>query len=299
MEQDPKGTRRFTPPQKLDTGTLKPLETPDKPTLNFKWSVKFNAGPKSLSFHISLSDKLIVGRADDDAQVDIDLNPFGAPERGVSRRHAAISATTDYLLVTDLDSTNGTRLNGHMLRPNEPYRLDHGDRLSFGILDVRVEFTMVPFHEGIKLAKTGTGSLASLDAAEAEELYSRPILIVEDDRSVANLLNDLLETLNYKSHTVHRVSEAMRFIAEQLPRAVLLDLRMPDYSGLEVCKMLRADMNTRNLPIFVLSGESDPEEIKSVLDAGADVFLSKPVGLNELVQALRKYVGNPKKREEA
>jgi CheY-like chemotaxis protein len=68
---------------------------------------------------------------------------------------------------------------------------------------------------------------------------------------------------------------------------------MPDYDGIEVCKMLRADMNTRNLPIFVLSGESDPDKIQTVLDAGADVFMSKPVGLNELVEALKKYVGAP------
>ncbi len=286
-------TRPFTQPLKRDTGILKPETDQTTPTLDFMWSVRFHVGDTEITRQIKLTEKLVLGRADEDYTPDVDLIPFGALERGISRRHATITAGNDYLLVTDLDSTNGTRLNGYSLRPNEPYRLDHGDKISLGVIELRVEFAMVPFHEGISVAKGGTGSLAPVDQSEAEEIYDRPILIVEDDKSVSQLLMDLLETLNYKAHSVHSVAEAMRFIAQNLPRAVLLDLRMPDYNGIEVCKMLRDDMNTRSLPIFVLSGESDPAKIQAVLDAGADVFMSKPVGLNELVEALKKYVGAP------
>ena len=286
-------TRPFTQPLKRDTGFLQPESDRETPTLDFMWSVRFHIGDTEITRQIKMTEKLVIGRADEDYMPDIDLMPYGALERGISRRHATITAGNDYLLVTDLDSTNGTRLNGHSLRPEEPYRLDHGDKISLGVIEVRVEFAMVPFHEGINVAQGGTGSLTPLDQAEAENVSDRPILIVEDDHSVAQLLLDLLETLNYKAYSVNSVGEAMRYIAQNLPRAVLLDLRMPDYDGIEVCKMLRDDMHTRNLPIFVLSGESDPNKIQAVLDAGADVFMGKPVGLNELVEALKKYVGAP------
>lgn len=272
------------------TGNLQPAPPPAPPTLHISWSVRFRVGEDELLCRISLDDAAIIGRSDDDFTPDIDLAPYDALNEGVSRRHARLTASSDYLLLTDLDSTNGTAINGHRLRAGEPYRLDHGDEVTIGNIALTVEFTLVPVHAGIKKSQGGTGSQVSLDEEEAQAMAERPILIVEDDESVSQLLADLVETLNYRSHQVHSVAEALRFIAAELPRAVLLDLRMPDDNGIEVCQMLRRDMGTRHLPIFVISGASDEEEIQAVLNAGADVFLSKPVGMNELVEALNRFI---------
>lgn len=295
-EDEKRGVTRRLGPILPQTDSLKPETPQTTPTLDFSWSVQFILKDNTkIPFRIRLSEQFIVGRGDEDEeyQPEINLASYGAAENGVSRRHAVITASTDYLLIADLDSTNGTRLNNHVLRPNQPYRLDHGDTIMLGNLQIRVEFKMVPIHEGLKVEHSGTGSAVKLDENESKDVKSRSILIVEDDQGVANLLADLLDTLKYKHHTVHRVADAMRYIASNVPRAVLLDLRMPDYSGIEVVKMLRSDMDTRALPIFVLSGSSDKHEIQAVLDAGADVFLGKPVGLNELIEALQKFVGDP------
>lgn len=291
MSEGTKDTRPFLT-NKSDTDSLSPEKEQKVPTLAQQWSVRFKIENKEILFKIGMSEELIIGRSDDDYQPDIDLAPFGALERGVSRQHAQVSASSDYLLITDLGSTNGTRLNSHKLRANEPYRLDHGDMVSVSGLEFIAEFTMVPIHEGLTLERSGTGSQTAIDDEEAQEIASRPILIVEDDVSVSQLLADVLDMMNYKSHQVHNVTQAMRYIATNLPRAVLLDLRMPDFNGIEVCQMLRQDLGTRHLPIFVISGASDEEEIKAVLAAGADVFLSKPVGINELIDAVNKYVGS-------
>jgi CheY-like chemotaxis protein len=295
-DDDKRGVTRRLGPLLPQTDTLKPETPKTTPTLDFSWSVQLILKDNTkIPFRIRLSEQFLIGRSDEeeDYKPEINLAKHGAAEHGVSRRHAAITASTDYLLITDLDSTNGTRLNNHVLRPNQPYRMDHGDTIMLGNLQLRVEFNMVPIHEGLKVEHSGTGSSVKLDQDESKDVKSRAILIVEDDQGVASLLEDLLDTLKYKHHTVHRVADAMRYIAKDVPRAVLLDLKMPDYSGIEVVKMLRGDMDTRALPIFVLSGSSDTREIQAVLDAGADVFLGKPVGLNELIEALQKFVGDP------
>ena len=68
---------------------------------------------------------------------------------------------------------------------------------------------------------------------------------------------------------------------------------MPDFPGIDICRMIRSDLSRQTLPVFILSKVSKDEDIKSAMDAGATLFLSKPVGMNELVEALNTYVGDP------
>ncbi|MCS6993938.1 MAG: FHA domain-containing protein [Anaerolineales bacterium] len=68
----------------------------------------------------------------------VDLTPFDAIQRGVSRRHAAIHREEDGYYITDLNSTNGTRINGRRLLPNTPCRLSSGDVVSLGRLNLIV-----------------------------------------------------------------------------------------------------------------------------------------------------------------
>lgn len=77
--------------------------------------------------------KWIVGRADGDFQPDIDLTPFGAgPGQGVSRKHARIIVQGNGVSLEDLQSTNGTLLNGKLMPPNTLQRLDDGDKIEMG-----------------------------------------------------------------------------------------------------------------------------------------------------------------------
>jgi hypothetical protein len=74
------------------------------------------------------------------AEDEIDLTPYGAQDRGVSRIHAEIHIEDGLLYVTDLDSTNGTYLGGNKLMPNEPTPLRKGDELLLGRLAVQIMF---------------------------------------------------------------------------------------------------------------------------------------------------------------
>jgi CheY-like chemotaxis protein len=214
-------------------------------------------------------------------------------ERGVSRRHVEIRSNERQLLLVDLGSTNGTRLNGYRLRPHEPYRLRHGDLLEVGLAELRIQFTMVPVHDGVKaVKKVGTGILSNPDE-DTTAGEPRRILVVQSETEVAEALYQLLDGLGYAVTVVNSTADAMRVIATRLPHAVFLDFNMPDFSGIEVCRMIRNDLSSRELPIFVLSTDSGQTDVQMALEAGANLFLSKPVGLNELLQALNTFVGDP------
>lgn len=290
-----RNTRRLTPQQRPPTGNLRPAtgQTKDLPSL--PWMVRFEILGQSLAIQLAVPSKIVIGRTDPDTNTtaDIDLSPFRGLESGVSRRHAEIQASEQHLLIVDLGSTNGTRLNGHRLLAHEPYRLRHGDTLSVGLSELKVYFTMQPVHEGVKVSKNTTPPALVQEEEETEEIGPRRILVVDSDFEMAEALHGLLDGLGYSVTVMSSAGDAMRNIASQLPHALFVDLDMPDFPGIDICRMIRSDLSRRKLPVFILSKASNDEDIQAAMEAGATLFLSKPVGMNELVEALNNYVGNP------
>jgi hypothetical protein len=95
---------------------------------------------KPLVFDFQSIDMLIVGRSDPDIgeEPDIDLTDYGAVEKGISRRHAAIFWQNGALHITDEGSANGTCLNGTQMIPHRPYLLRNGDIIALAGLDLRL-----------------------------------------------------------------------------------------------------------------------------------------------------------------
>jgi len=91
---------------------------------------------------LDLKERIIFGRADQSSphQPDVDLSPFGALEKGVSRVHAAIDRSDDVLTLVDMGSSNGTNLNGQRLTADQPRVLRDGDEIRFGKLVVHLYF---------------------------------------------------------------------------------------------------------------------------------------------------------------
>lgn len=93
-------------------------------------------------FTLPCEDEYIVGRTSDDQPIfpEIDLTPFDGYKAGVSRLHATIKAKESSVTITDLGSTNGTRVNNIRLEPNDPYQIKHGDIITFGKIKTRMLF---------------------------------------------------------------------------------------------------------------------------------------------------------------
>ena len=101
---------------------------------------------------IDLADRLTIGRQELDTsnQVDIDLMPYEGREKGISRRHATLCRTRHTLSLVDLNSTNGTYLNGIRLIPHQPRLLRDGDEICLGNMRFQMRF-----------AETGSQMLAT------------------------------------------------------------------------------------------------------------------------------------------
>ncbi|MFZ4813232.1 MAG: FHA domain-containing protein [Phototrophicaceae bacterium] len=84
--------------------------------------------------------QLTVGRGEKDQADLINLTPFEGFQQGVSRRHATLSRQPNGIYIEDLDTTNGTRINGFMLRPSKAYRLRNNDEIEFGRLRTVIRF---------------------------------------------------------------------------------------------------------------------------------------------------------------
>jgi DNA-binding response OmpR family regulator len=116
------------------------------------------------------------------------------------------------------------------------------------------------------------------------------ILVIDDDKAITELMSLLLQAHGFDVITTNSGAEGVKLVVEKNPHIILLDLMMPDLDGWEVSKAVRKFSNT---PILILSAVNDPAMVASVLDAGADNFLSKPVPTSVLVAHIRKMARRP------
>jgi len=110
------------------------------------------------------------------------------------------------------------------------------------------------------------------------------ILVVDDETQILRALQTSLQGAGYKVEVAATAAEALTSAATHPPDGVILDLMLPDGSGTDVCRELR---RWTNVPILVLSAVGDEHEKVAALDAGADDYVTKPFGIDELLARLR------------
>lgn len=113
------------------------------------------------------------------------------------------------------------------------------------------------------------------------------ILIVEDEPSLVELLRYNLEKADFEVQTARDGDEALVAIDERLPDLVLLDWMLPMTSGIEVCRRIRRQPDTRDLPIVMLTARGEEADRVRGLDSGADDYVTKPFSPNELIARVR------------
>jgi two-component system, OmpR family, phosphate regulon response regulator PhoB len=113
------------------------------------------------------------------------------------------------------------------------------------------------------------------------------ILVAEDEDALATLLNYNLDKEGYEVALASDGDEALMMIEERQPDLLLCDWMMPQVSGIEVCRRLRAQSHTRNLPIIMLTARAEESDRIRGLDTGADDYVSKPFSMVELVARVR------------
>lgn len=111
------------------------------------------------------------------------------------------------------------------------------------------------------------------------------IIVIDDDAAVTDLLSVLLKTHGFDVRVTNNSTEGMGLIRDDNFDLVILDLMMPEMDGWEICKEVRS---FSQVPIIVLSALNDPSMVASVLDAGADDYLTKPTPSRILVAHINR-----------
>lgn len=113
------------------------------------------------------------------------------------------------------------------------------------------------------------------------------ILVVEDEDDIRELLRYNLAREGYRVAAAASGEEALKAARESLPDLVLLDLMLPGLDGLEVCRALKQNPQTRKLPIVMLTAKGEEADIVAGLELGADDYVTKPFSLRVLLARLR------------
>jgi two-component system KDP operon response regulator KdpE len=110
------------------------------------------------------------------------------------------------------------------------------------------------------------------------------ILVVDDEREIVRLLSRSLIAHGYTIFIARSGEEALKELAQHRPDLILLDLMLPGISGLEVCRQIR---KTSNIPIIILSAKEAERDKVEALDLGADDYIPKPFGMDEVLARIR------------
>lgn len=113
------------------------------------------------------------------------------------------------------------------------------------------------------------------------------VLVVEDEADILTLLKYNLEKEGFRVATASDGEEALLAAGEQTPHIVLLDWMLPLMSGLEVCRQLRRNAKTRDIPIIMLTARGEEGDRVRGLNSGADDYITKPFSPTELVARMR------------
>lgn len=124
------------------------------------------------------------------------------------------------------------------------------------------------------------------------------ILVIDDDPELQQLVRILLSRVNMEILAAGTVAEGVKMLAAPpLPDLVLLDLMLPDESGIDFLKQVRARNAFSAMPIIVLSALVDPAQIREALDNGADRYLTKPYIANNLVSYVQDVLRSGRRQE--
>jgi len=113
------------------------------------------------------------------------------------------------------------------------------------------------------------------------------VLIVDDNQSNLELLQAYLEDIDCETLAAFSGAEALQIVKKRTPDLILLDVMMPQMSGFEVCRRIRNDPKTADIPVIMVTALNEFGDIERGIDCGADDFLSKPVNKWELIARVK------------
>jgi two-component system cell cycle response regulator DivK len=120
---------------------------------------------------------------------------------------------------------------------------------------------------------------------------ARTVLIVEDNELNMKLFHDLLDAHGYKTLQTRSGMEALKIAREQRPDLILMDIQLPEVSGLEVTKWLKDDEELREIPVIAVTAFAMKGDEQRIRQGGCEAYISKPISIGTFLETVRRYRG--------
>jgi two-component system cell cycle response regulator DivK len=126
--------------------------------------------------------------------------------------------------------------------------------------------------------------------ARADQL-AKTVMIVEDNELNMKLFNDLLRANGYGTLAMRNGYEALDALKEHRPDLIIMDIQLPEISGLEVTRRIKQDKNLRDIPVIAVTAFAMKGDEERIRQGGCEGYLSKPISITSFLAAVKSYVG--------
>jgi two-component system cell cycle response regulator DivK len=128
------------------------------------------------------------------------------------------------------------------------------------------------------------------NALLTEKTKQKTILIVEGNEINMRLFNDLLEVHDYNVLRARNGMDALRMAGEHKPDLILMDIQLPEVSGLEVTKWIKKDENIRSIPVIAVTAFAMKGDEEKIREGGCEAYLVKPISVSHFLETIQKFL---------
>ena len=121
---------------------------------------------------------------------------------------------------------------------------------------------------------------------------AKTVLIVEDNELNMKLFHDLLDAQGYQTLQTREGLQALALAREHRPDLILMDIQLPEISGLEVTKWLKEDADLASIPVVAVTAFAMKGDEERIREGGCEAYLSKPISVGKFIETIRHFLGN-------
>jgi two-component system cell cycle response regulator DivK len=136
-----------------------------------------------------------------------------------------------------------------------------------------------------------------MSPSEPQRSAPKRILIVEDNELNMKLLNDVLEAYGYEIIKTASGTAVLELARQHRPDLILIDIQLPDISGLDAVRQLKQDAQTKPIPVVAVTAFAMAGDERRALESGCDGYIAKPIMLREFLAMVERFVGREPESE--
>ena len=131
-----------------------------------------------------------------------------------------------------------------------------------------------------------------MNGATDRVMMSKTVLIVEDNELNMKLFHDLLESQGYKTLQTREGLQALALARQHRPDLILMDIQLPEISGLEVTKWLKDDEELNHIPVVAVTAFAMKGDEERIRQGGCEAYISKPISVPRFIETIKSYLGD-------